>query len=238
VRKITGNDGKPKLQMRLDLGLLQMEMSGRPDGRTPHGCESLLEYFEQQLDKHRKANGTELGFHLSPDQCQSLREEAVMYYHRYLSLFVLEEFSGVVRDTDRNLRVMDLCGKFAQEEHDRLILEQYRPYSIMMNARAKASIAYKLKEHKKALAIVNEALDEIRAFFHKFGQEEMFTKANEVRILKRFAREIKSKLPVDPVVRLQAKLNRAVKAERYEEAARLRDMITAHKKVKRSTAHD
>src|SRR5690606_1583215 len=131
-----------------------------------------------------------------------------------------------------------LCGKFAQEEHDRLILEQYRPYSIMMNARAKASIAYKLKEHKKALAIVNEALDEIRAFFHKLGQEEMFTKANEVRILKRFAREIKSKLPVDPVVRLQAKLNRAVKAERYEEAARLRDMITAHKKVKRSTAHD
>jgi len=32
VRKINGMDGQPKLQMRLDLGLLQMELDGRPDG--------------------------------------------------------------------------------------------------------------------------------------------------------------------------------------------------------------
>ena len=35
VRKISGIDGAPKLQMRLDLGLLQMEMTGRPDGVRP-----------------------------------------------------------------------------------------------------------------------------------------------------------------------------------------------------------
>src|SRR5438132_8266711 len=64
VRKINGMDGRPKLQMRLDLGLLQMEMNGRPDGRRPHGCESLLEYFEEQLKDHYDRNGTELGFHL------------------------------------------------------------------------------------------------------------------------------------------------------------------------------
>src|SRR5688500_18370962 len=126
VRKISGIDGAPKLQMRLDLGLLQMEMTGRPDGVRPHGCESLLEYFESQLKEHRTRNGTELGFHLTSAQCQSLREEAVMYYHRYLSLFVLEEFPGVVRDTARNLRVLDWCGKFAVNEQDRLVLERYR----------------------------------------------------------------------------------------------------------------
>ena len=81
---------------------MQMEVDGRPDGMRPHGCESLLEYFEHQLDGHRDRNGTELGFHLTADQCQGLREEAVMYYHRYLSLFVLEDFEGVVRDTARN----------------------------------------------------------------------------------------------------------------------------------------
>ena len=37
VRKISGLDGAPKLQMRLDLGLLQMELTGRPDGAKPHG---------------------------------------------------------------------------------------------------------------------------------------------------------------------------------------------------------
>src|ERR1044071_5704719 len=80
VRKIAGIDGLPKLQMRLDLGLLQMEMDGRPDGLRPHGHESLLEYFESRLSDHTKRNGTELGFHLTRGQCQALREEAVMYY--------------------------------------------------------------------------------------------------------------------------------------------------------------
>ena len=51
----------------------------------------------------------------------------------------------------------------------------------------------------------------------------MYSRSNEVRVLRRFAREIKRKLPVDPVVRLQARLDKAVKAERYEEAARIRD---------------
>ena len=37
ARKIVGEDGKEKLQVRLDLGLLQMELNGRPDGERPHG---------------------------------------------------------------------------------------------------------------------------------------------------------------------------------------------------------
>src|SRR6185503_5801203 len=57
VRKVSGLDGHPKLQMRLDLGLLQMEMTGRPDGTRPHGCESLLEYYESQLADHNRRNG-------------------------------------------------------------------------------------------------------------------------------------------------------------------------------------
>jgi protein-arginine kinase activator protein McsA len=50
-----------------------------------------------------------------------------------------------------------------------------------------------------------------------------------VRILRRFGREIRKKLPVDPVRQLQVQLNRAVKEERYEEAARLRDEIEKQK---------
>ena len=225
VRRITGNDGQPKLQMRLDLGLLQMEMDGRPDGERPHGCESLLDYFEKRLKDHRKKNGTELGFHLNPAQCQSLREEALMYYHRYLSLFVLGEFLGVARDTARNLRVLDLCGKYASDEQDRLVLEQYRPYIIMMNARALASIEFDAADYRRALAIIKRGLKDIRRFFSRFGQEEAYGHSNEVKILKRFGREIRRKLPVDPVKQLQFQLNKAVKEERYEEAAKLRDEI-------------
>jgi hypothetical protein len=156
VRKINGLDGAPKLQMRLDLGLLQMELTGRPDGGKPHGCESLLDYYEVQLGEHKRRNGTELGFSLTTEQCAALREEAGLYYHRYLGLYVLEDFPGVVRDTARNLRVLDFCGKFAVDEQDRLVLEQYRPYITMMNTRAEAAILKNEKppRYTEALAVV------------------------------------------------------------------------------------
>jgi hypothetical protein len=225
VRKIAGIDGQPKLQMRVDLGLLQMEMTGRPDGARPHGCESLLDYFERELVEHRATQGSELGFHLTREQCQDLREEAVMYYQRYLGLFVLEDFRGVIRDTARNLRVLDLCGKFATEEQDRLILEQYRPYIIMMNTRADASIHYNNKHYKPALDIVQGGLQKMKDFFASFGQEDAYAKSNEARVLKRFAKEIRRKIPLDPITKLHQQLERAVKTERYEEAARLRDEL-------------
>jgi tetratricopeptide (TPR) repeat protein len=227
VRKVAGQDGHPKLQMRIDLGVLQMELTGRPDGRRPHGCESLLDYFETLLGDHRRRNGTELGFHLNQAQCQSLREEAFQYYQRYLSLFVLEDFEGVVRDTERNLRMLDICGQFAEEEQDRLVLEQYRPYIVMMHARAQASIAYNNSNYAEALNIVEQGLSEIREFFVRFHHAEGYGRSNEVRVLKRFAREIRRKLPVDPLAKLRRRLDRAVKDERYEEAAKLRDKIAA-----------
>lgn len=225
VRKIVGSDGKHKLQMRLDLGLLQMEVNGRPDGERPHGHESLLDYFEQQLVDHKKVNGTELGFHLTGAQCESLRHEAAMYYQRYLSMFVLEEFPAVVRDTARNLKVLDLCGKYGEDEEDRVWLEQYRPYILMMMARAAASIQMKEGKLPEALRTVKVAMRKIREFFHRFQHPEAFAHSNEVKALKRFAREIKKRMPVDPLESLKKQLERAIAAERYEEAARLRDEI-------------
>ncbi|HZZ43604.1 MAG TPA: UvrB/UvrC motif-containing protein [Tepidisphaeraceae bacterium] len=229
VRKVLGLDGVPKLQMRLDLGLLQMEMNGRPDGEKPHGCESLLDYYEQRLREYTAENGGESGFVLSPDDCEALRGEAVMYYHRYLSLLVLEEFAGVVRDTARNIKVIDFCAQYAEDEQDRLVLEQYRPYITMMNARAGASILFKQKKYREALEAVEAGLGSIREFFVRFGQEEAYNESNEVKVLKRFARDIRKKLPVDPVEKLQRQLDRAVEEERYEDAARLRDEINAIK---------
>jgi len=47
VRLIRGNDGKPKLQLRLDLGLLQMELDGRPDGKRPHRAPTELAFHKK-----------------------------------------------------------------------------------------------------------------------------------------------------------------------------------------------
>jgi protein-arginine kinase activator protein McsA len=46
-----------------------------------------------------------------------------------------------------------------------------------------------------------------------------------VKILKKFARDIRKKLPIDPIEKLKSQLEKAVAREQYEDAARLRDEI-------------
>ncbi len=225
VRLVKGLDGKDKVQMRLDLGLIQMELDGRPDGRGAEGFESLLEYHQDRLRKHEEKNGTPLGFELSSEECQLLRDEALMYYHRYLSLFVLEDFGRVERDTARNLQVLDLCHHHAAQEWDRLTLEQYRPYIVMMNTRARASQAMRSGMFKSALAQVDAGIAAIREFFEKLQSPESFEESNEVQLLNDLREEISQRLPVTSLERLQRKLDRALNEERYEDAARLRDQI-------------
>src|SRR5271166_4980624 len=52
VRKFKGKDGQEKIQLRVDLGLLQMNAEGRPDGKRPFGHASLLEFYQARLYKH------------------------------------------------------------------------------------------------------------------------------------------------------------------------------------------
>lgn len=225
VRKIVGNDGLERIQMRLDLGLLQMGSTGRPDGRRPHGFESLLEYFEHRREQHRRARGSKADFELSCEDCAELRNEAIQYYYRYLSLLHLEDFHGVARDTARNLRVFDLIHEHAENEEDRLALERYRPYVLMMNARARAKIALLENQPVESLRIIEETLDKIRGFLRKHDREEYFDESGEVLFLRQLAQEIRVSIPRDPREDLRKRMHRAVQEEDYELAAKIRDKI-------------
>ncbi|HUS59098.1 MAG TPA: UvrB/UvrC motif-containing protein [Planctomycetota bacterium] len=224
VRKINGLDGKEKLQMRLQLGVLQMEYSGRPDGQKPYGYESLLEYFGSILEK-LKGQDKQDDFELSAQDSADLRDEALQYYYRYLSLFDLGDHAGVIRDTDRNLRVFDLVKAHAKNDADRFALEQYRPYVVMMNARSRAGIALRENDLNAAYKALQDGMDLIRKFFQDYGQPNLAAKSDEYRVLDKQAAELRNVLPRDPLAVLREKLDAAVKQERFEEAVRLRDKI-------------
>ena len=227
ARRIRGRDGREKIQLRLDLGVLQMEASGRPDGERPHGHESLLAYQEYRLQRHWQVHDSDEGFDLDEADCELLRSEGVMYYHRYLAEFVLGEYEAVERDTMRNLRLMDFCKEHAREESDRYVLEQYRPYVLMMAARARGHVALDNSRPKAALAAVQKAIGGIEEFYESYGGREMSEKSSEIAILRALVKEIESKIPVDPVEKLREQLARAVEAEQYERAAELRDQLRA-----------
>lgn len=252
VRFIEGDDGEQRIQMRLDLGILQMRAEGRPDGQRPRGFESLLEYHEARLDGSEPGAGhgdkfgpggpeTENdgggpgneGFLLTREDCRELRDEAVQYYHRYMALLVLEDFEGVVRDTTRNLRVLDLCKQHADAAEDRVALEPFRAYITMMRARALASQALKDNEPKAAIHAIDEGLEALRRQFNEAGAEGgdvAFDQSNAVQELRGMRDALVPKLPPAPVSQkseLRKRLAAALQAENYELAAILRDELKA-----------
>jgi hypothetical protein len=227
VRLIAGEDGEPRIQVRIALGVLQMFVDGRPDGLRPHGFDSLLEYHESRLDQAMAEAGDGEGtrFSLTPDECEELRDEAAMYYHRYIALLALEDYEGVIRDTTRNLRALDLCAQHAETEGDRAALEQFRPYIMMVRARALASQALKDNEPKAALNAIDEGLDALRQYFSDAGEPGLFEESAEVQMLRGMRDALVPRLPVSQKGELRARLNRALEQENYELAAILRDEL-------------
>jgi len=225
VRLVEGADGRKKMQIRVQLGLLQLELEGRPDGERPHGFESLLEYQLDRVRRYQKDSPGASGFVLTIDECRALREEAVMFYHRYVGLFVLEEYEGVVRDTSRNLAVIDLLRDYAADELDRQTLEQFRPHVIMMRARAEAARAISQKNPRAALKLLEAAIVEIRAALSEAGSSGDSDESNELQLLEGMRDALVPRLPVSQRVELEERLQAAIAAENFELAAILRDEL-------------
>jgi tetratricopeptide (TPR) repeat protein len=225
ARKITGVDGRPKLQVRLDLGLLQMEMEGRPDGQRPFGRESLLEHYQEERDTYRSENGSDTGFQLDHEACGLLGQEGLQYYHRYVCLFRLEAYEEVERDTARNLRLFDFVHQYAADEEDRTSMEQYRPYVIMMNTRAKGALHVNRKDYDAALRQIEAGVERIRSFLQETGQVEEIETSNEIGFLRQWEEEVRKSRPLTLKQRLQQQLQEAIAREEFERAAEIRDQV-------------
>lgn len=225
VRKIKGLDGRPKLQLRLDLGLLQMEVEGRPDGTEPFGEPSLLAYYLKKLARHRAEHGTDEGFHLDEEECSALRREMIQYYHRRISLLQLREYEGAARDAEHNLRIMDLIKSYALREEDRRAFDAFRPFVIVHLAQARASLLLQRGDYEGALEEVEDGIRRIEEFFSERGLEDLIPEAKELRFLRSWADRIKKVRPKEIREELERRMKEAAEREDYERAAKFRDML-------------
>lgn len=223
-RYVKTQDGKKMVQMRLELGLFQMEIEGRPDGTEPHGHESLLDFHRRQLLTERRT-----GYKLAAEDCAELQQESVQYYYRYLALLALKDYPGVIRDTRHNLDIFEMVEKYADNEEHVWEFLQFKPYVFMMNTRAQAEMLAGEGRVDEALEAVKGGAREIRRFLEEQGEEVTEDNTPELTILADLARELLEGVENadSPVVRLKERLRQAVHLENYEEAARLRDEIKA-----------
>ncbi len=237
VRIVQGDDGRDKIQLRLDLGLLQMDFDGRPDGQRVAGCASWLDFYERQRQKHEADDPEGEPFVLDSEDCQRLLREGIQYYHRYVSFWHLERYELCARDTNRNLRLFSFVRQYARNEKDKLQFDQWRPYVTMMHARAVATPLVGLRDYTAAVGAIDAAIDGIRDFLAQYDQSQNADNCNELSFLLKWREEIVSKTsgelreePYNPLAHLQSELELAVSEERFEDAARLRDTIRQHAK--------
>src|SRR4029453_6787304 len=101
VRMVNGNDGRDVLQMRIDMGILQLELNGRPDGTRPKGCETFHDFLLGELTRY----GDE--FVMDEEHCNEVDREFVQFYHRRICWLRLQSYRRAVADADHTLALMD-----------------------------------------------------------------------------------------------------------------------------------
>lgn len=218
IRRLKAEDGRDILQVREPMGIQQMEYAGRPDGFRPQGHETWLEYYQAQATYMP-------GFSLEHEDCVRLMQEGILFYQRYLILYQMEDWPGVVRDTGRNLEYFDFTRTHAENAEDSLTLEQYRPYLMRMNAVGKAYLLQKNSRNQEALELLRETMGRIKTL--ETVQSPVFKMEQEKasKHLSQLIAEFEKSGPENELERLQRLKLEAVRREDFEAAARLRDQI-------------
>jgi hypothetical protein len=226
VRRFKAKDGRGKIQLRVDLGLLQMNAEGRPDGKRPSGYPSLFEHYRARLHRYVAAHhGSDTGFKLKPEDCARLQLEALQYHHRYICLLQLEDYPAVIRDAERNLAVFDFVNQHAENEELAWALQQFRPQLLMVLTRARAAQALHVNDYTMAIQQIEEGLEKIRAFGHEHARGEAAETGGEVQSLEAWLEEIRAKRPLSRREKLERALHEAINSEDYERAAKVRDEL-------------
>lgn len=220
ARMVQAGNGRQVIQMRVDLGLLQMEVNGRPDGTRPHGRTT---YFAHLQDQARAARKAQQSFALNEEQCQEADREFVMYYHRRICWLALCQYAKAMADADHTLAFMDFVKDHAPGEEYQQAHEQYRAFVVFQ--RTQAAAALRVEENKPEAAIneVRLGLEKIRAFFEEHDIEEQFEEDGMVQHLNKVETSLREKYKIGAT--LQEQLEQAIADEDYEKAAELRDLL-------------
>ena len=223
VRLAKGADGRQVIQMRLDMGLLQLEVEGRPDGTRPHGEETFQDHlFAESLRNHPD-------WTLSEVECSEVDREFVQYYHRRMCWLKLREYHKAVRDADHTIGLMDFCAKYSPDDDWTYSHEQYRPFVMFHRVHATALAALEDDGAERAVQEINHGLRQLKEEVFEDIDQEDFEDDELIQRLIELRETLRQQYEVGRT--LEEQLGDAIESEQYELAAELRDQL-AHRKTK------
>jgi hypothetical protein len=220
ARLVKAADGREVIQMRVDLGVLQIEKGSRPDGARPHGFPTYFAYLRDQARRAEKAGKPLV---LSDEQCLEADREFVAFYHRRVCWLALGIYDRAIADADHTLAFMSFVRDHSPGEEYTQAHEQYRGFVLFQRTQARAYLEVEEKRPEAAINALRTGLDQLRSFFAEHGAEEQMEDNAMVQHLEQFEASLRKKYAI--AATLQEQLDRAVADEDYEKAARLRDEL-------------
>ncbi|MEX2317588.1 MAG: UvrB/UvrC motif-containing protein [Pirellulales bacterium] len=217
ARLLRGADGRDLVQLRVDLGVLQMEASGRPDGTRPGGCDTYYDHLMSLAFQEGEA------FELDDNRCLQIDREFMQFFHRRIAWLALRAFGRAISDADHTLALMDFSSSHAPDTEWAEMHEQYRPFVLFHRAQASALVELERKQPAAAVAAIDEGVNKIRDVFAAHDAEEEFEDSQLALKLHELKQAIADHFELRPTLAQQ--LADAIAAEQYELAARLRDKL-------------
>ncbi len=223
ARLVRAGDGREVLQMRVEMGVLQLETSGRPDGEQPGGATTYFEYLQELAD----SEGAET-FVLDEEQCGEADREFMQYYHRRVCWLALREFRRAASDADHTLAMMDFVRDHSPSEEWTLSHEQYRPFVLFHRTQAATLARLEEEGAEAAMQDLAAGLERFYDLFVLYDAEDQFDDDDLVCRLHELRDTLREQYDLKPS--LSEQLAQAVASEQYELAAKLRDELSRRNK--------
>ena len=232
AREVRARDGRNVVQIRVELGLLQMEITGRPDGLRPHGFVTYLDYL-----RHRAAGrglspgGKSPPWTMTEEQGSEADREFVQYHHRRVAWLSLERHDRALADADHTLALMDFLRRHGHSSD--LITSQERLRGLVLFQRTRAAAALSLEKHRPGDAVeaVRDGIERLAEHRRVWEAEHEGDETPNGALLEQLQiLESEIRKNFDVPLSLREQLAEAVSLEDYEKAARIRDQMRSSRK--------
>jgi len=227
ARVIRCPDGAEFVQLRVDLGLLQMHLDGRPDGQRYRGLPTVYEYFEHE---------TRVGRALTRQDWRELRRELQQYNYRRLACSSLAEealraqqiepgrvhLHRALRDIDHCLAILRTLRASEQEWDSALLILE--PTLIFNRVRLLTRLHIAENRPDEAIEEAERGIRELDQALVEAGYDDEQREANPaLAYLAQLSRRLREQHGI--ALTLKERLDRAIECEDFETAARLRDEL-------------
>ncbi len=235
ARIFTDKYGQDHIQMRVNCGLIQMYLDGRPDGVTVNGCQTFLDYIEQLAIKDGSLAEYE-DIH-ETDVWEELDRETMQFYYRRIALLAAGRdaqkeqntelakkcFRRAARDAEYTLRAMEFIQEYSDDEDYIEIHQRAKSFVIWHKVVANAQQKILDENVYDAIEIVKEGKREITDFYKQRGLLKWLKYDPSINELEEFEKHLRKKYNVK--LTLKEQLEDAIEKEDYKKASELRNKL-------------